>query len=104
LEENGIGDTAVGDEGDDCLSSEDPRSSPDVVFSKVASLDLIRGISLFCGVVCLRYPCRLREMEVFDKAVLLTHIHADGTGGLPLYQCPLNLLEVVLASSLSPGA
>ena len=40
------------DEGDDALSSEDPRSSPDVVFSKVPSLDLIwGGVSLFCGVV-----------------------------------------------------
>ena len=36
------------DEGDDALSSEDPRSSPDVVFSKVPSLDLIwGGVSLF---------------------------------------------------------
>jgi hypothetical protein len=41
LEVNGIGDAAVDDEGDDALSSEDPRSSPDVVFSKVSSLDRI---------------------------------------------------------------
>ena len=69
---NGVGDAAVDDEGDDALSSEDPHSSPDVVFSKVPSLDLIwGGVSLFCGVVCLRSLCRLREMKVFDEAVLL---------------------------------
>jgi hypothetical protein len=34
---NDVGDAAVDDEGDDALSSEDPRSSPDVVFSKVPS-------------------------------------------------------------------
>ena len=35
-------DAAVDDdEGDDALSSEDPRSSPDVIFSKGSSLDRI---------------------------------------------------------------
>jgi hypothetical protein len=74
LEENGIGDAAVDDERDDTLSSEDLRSSPDDVFSKVPSLDLIRGgVSLFCGVVCLRSLRRLHEVDVFYEAVLLTH-------------------------------
>ena len=60
------------DEGGDALSSEDPRSSPDVVFSKVPSLDLIwGGVSLFCVVVCLRSLRRLRQVKVFDEAVLL---------------------------------
>jgi hypothetical protein len=50
---NDVGDAAVDEEGDDVLSSEDPHSSPDVVFSKVPSIDLIwGGVSLFCGVVC----------------------------------------------------
>ena len=66
------------DEGDDALSSEDPRSSLDVVFSKVPSSDLIwGGVSLFCGAVCLRSLRRLRLVKVFDEAVLL----ATGTGG-----------------------
>ena len=79
LEDDDDGGAAVDDdEGDDALSSEDPRSSPDVVFSKVPSLDLIwGGVSLFCGVVCLRSLCRLREMKVFEEAVLL----ARRTGG-----------------------
>ena len=76
MKENGIsdggGDAALDDEGDDALSSEDPRSSSDVVFSKVPSLDLIwGGVSLFCGVVCLRSLRRLRQVKVFDEVVLL---------------------------------
>jgi hypothetical protein len=55
LEVNSIGYAVVDDEGDDALSSEDPSNIPDVVFSKVPSLDLIRGgVSLFCRVVYLR--------------------------------------------------
>jgi hypothetical protein len=41
------------DEGYDAFPSEDPRSSPDLVFSKVRSRDLIRGdVSRFPGAVC----------------------------------------------------
>jgi hypothetical protein len=57
-----VGDATVDDEGDASLSSEDPRSSPDVVFSKVPSLDLIWGdISLFYGAACLGSLRHLRD-------------------------------------------
>ena len=89
------------DEGDDALSSNDPCSSPDDVFSKDPPPDLSRGgVSVFFEVVCLISLCRLREMKVFDEAVLLE----DGTGGPCPYRCPLKLLEVVLALSFRPGA
>ena len=76
MEENGIGDgdgdAVVDDEGDDALSSDDSRSSPDDVFSKVPPADLSRGgVSVFFEDVCLRSPWHLREMKVFDEAVLL---------------------------------
>ena len=37
LEDDDDGAVVDDDEGDDALSSEDPRSSPDLVFSKVPS-------------------------------------------------------------------
>ena len=83
---NGVGDAAVDDEGDDALSSEDPRSSPDDVFSKVPSLDLARGgVSVFFEAVCLRSLCCLREMKIFDKVVLLTHRTGGRYGRAPPY-------------------
>ena len=46
------GATVDDDEGDDALSSEDPRSSPDVVFSKVPSSDLIWVVFLCFAELC----------------------------------------------------
>ena len=47
MKENGIGDgdgdEVVDDEGADALSSNDPLSSPDDIFSKVPLLDLGQG-------------------------------------------------------------
>ena len=78
MKENGIGDddgdAVVDDEGDDALSSDDPCSSPDDVFSQVPPPDRSRGgVSVFFEAVCLRSLYRLREMKVFDEAVLLAH-------------------------------
>jgi hypothetical protein len=51
LKDNGIGDSdgdaAVDDDGNDALFSDDPRSNPDDVFSKVSSLDLTRCFCVF---------------------------------------------------------
>lgn len=50
-----VDDAAVDDGGDGALSSENPLSNLDVVFSKVPSLDVIwGGVSLFRGVVSFR--------------------------------------------------
>ena len=66
------------------MSSNDPCNSPDDVFSQVPPPDLSRGdVSMFFEVVCLRSPCRLREMKVFDEAVLLTHRTGGPYGRAP---------------------
>jgi hypothetical protein len=113
LEENGIGDgdgnAAVDDEGDDALSSDDAHSSPDDVFSKVPSLNLMGVVSLFFGVMCLRSLCHLREMKVLDEAVLLTRhppvpMPAKLSGSfpciLPSPRCIITTRKVAMADEL----